>query len=276
MNPDGITIDNRVGAVELAKHLPPSLTRVQRLEFADIAFFGNGPNENDPGGEDIPVPVGIERKALPDFINSMEDGRLAGHQLLGLRSHYQVVYLLIEGNWRAGADGVLEVLGMGGAGTGGAGGRKGKGSGRKTWRPYSYGGRFRMYRDIVNYANSLAIVCGVRVWRTSGIKESAEWILSTYRWWQKPWREHRSHLRFVIGGPASPLNPDNPVALSKPNLMRRIAKELPGIGWEKSKALAAAFPTPMDLVLATESDLLAVPGIGKELAGRIVTALQGG
>lgn len=250
-----ISVDDRVGAVELARYLPQSLVEIKHLEYADAAFLGRGP-------DDFPMTVGVERKTIPDLINSMETGRLSGHQLLGLRSYYQVVYLLLEGPFRASKEGVLEI----------PRGRKGN---RPAWRPAGYGGRAYMVGDITNYINSLAIVCGLHVWRTLDIRESARWILSTYRWWQKVWKDHRSHLRFNIGGPASP--PDGATAeLLRPNLTRRIAKELPHVGWERAKALADAFPTPLELALASEEELESIPGIGSGIASKIVRAFQKG
>lgn len=241
-----IELDDRVGAVELARHLPPKLTRIQRLQFGDARFFGNGPEG--------PVPVGIERKRISDLVSSMQDGRLSGHQMVGMMSRYQVVYLLVEGLWRADPkEGVLQVM------------RRGK------WAPLHHGKRIYMARDIMNYLNTLAVMCGVIVWRSSKPETSAQWIVSTYRWWQKEWKDHKSHIRFQM-----PLPGGMGVSLRKPVLVERIAKELPGVGWERARAMAKVFRTPIDLLLADEKQLLGVPGVGKVLARRIVDAIQKG
>ena len=59
-----LLIDDRIGSAELAKYLallklPIEMTR---LGYGDFAFLGNG-----EGG--VPVPVGIERKTLTDWIH---------------------------------------------------------------------------------------------------------------------------------------------------------------------------------------------------------------
>ena len=240
-----IELDDRVGAVELARHLPPHLTQIQRLQFGDARFFGQGPEG--------PIPVGIERKRIGDLVSSMQDGRLSGHQLVGMLSRYQVVYLLVEGLWRADPkEGVLQVM------------RRGK------WVPLNHGKRLYMARDVGNYLNTLAVMCGVIVWRSSRQESSAQWILSTYRWWQKAWRDHKSHYRFSM-----PLPNGMGVQLRKPHLTERLAKELPGVGWERARALGKRFKTPLDLLLADEKDLREVAGVGKVLARRIVDAIQG-
>jgi len=241
-----IDIDDRIGAVELSKHLPKDLVNVERLKYGDARFFGNGP--------DGPVPVGVERKRIHDLIQSMEDGRLSGHQLVGLVSRYQVVYILVEGIWRTDpVEGVLQTY------------RKG------SWRPLCHGKRAYMTRDIINYLNTLEVLCGVHVWRSDTIQASCHWLLGLYRWWQKDWSEHKSHLRFQTNVPMG-----QSIGLKKPTLLRRILQQLPGVGWERAKTMESHFTSILDLVLADEKELQAIPGIGKKMAKNIRNALQGG
>ena len=61
-----------------------------------------------------------------------------------------------------------------------------------------------------------------------------------------------------------------------PNLVRRVAAQLEGIGWEKSAAVATRFATVLDMVVATEKEWQAVPGVGKTLAARAVQQLTQG
>lgn len=235
-----IEIDDRVGAVELADHLPHNLVKVKRLKYADVWFMGNGPEG--------PVPIGVERKRLNDLLQSMADGRLVGHQLLGMSTRYSVVYLLIEGMWRADPrEGVIQVY------------RKRK------WVPVHHGKRMFMMRDLAAFLNTLSVLCGVRMWRSDTIQASGQWLLGLYRWWQKEWTEHKSHLRFHdIPDPTR-----SGARLVRPSLMQRILKEFPGVGWERAKDLAKAFPTVGSLADATERDLLRVRGVGKVLARQI-------
>lgn len=239
-----LEIDDRIGAVELAPYLPKNLTKVRRLQYADVCWLGNGP--------DGPIPIGVERKRIGDLISSMEDGRLSGHQLVGMQTRYQVLYLLVEGLWRGDPKtGVLQVFKQ------------------RKWVPLKHGTRRYMLRDIANYLSTLTILCGIHVWKSSTIEMSAQWLLATYKWWQKEWKEHKSHLRF-----ATALTPGTAVSLKKPGLVRRIAKELPGVGWERAAELEKHFPTVMDLLMADEGDLRQVAGIGKGLAAQITDALH--
>ena len=81
-----ILVDDRIGAVEIAPLLgSPNVTC--RLEFADFAWSGNGP--------DGQVDIGVERKSLLDLLASMTTGRLSGHQMVGLTAQYDWVYLLV-------------------------------------------------------------------------------------------------------------------------------------------------------------------------------------
>jgi excinuclease UvrABC nuclease subunit len=50
---------------------------------------------------------------------------------------------------------------------------------------------------------------------------------------------------------------------------------LPGVGVERSGAVAAHFPSVKAMVDARAEEWMMVPGIGKTLAARITTALGG-
>jgi ERCC4-type nuclease len=70
--------------------------------------------------------------------------------------------------------------------------------------------------------------------------------------------------------------PPPPAALwLKPSLVRRVATQLEGIGWEKSAAVAAKFSSVLDMIVATEAEWQTIPGIGKGLAARAVRQLLG-
>jgi ERCC4-type nuclease len=60
------------------------------------------------------------------------------------------------------------------------------------------------------------------------------------------------------------------------SLVRRLASELPGIGHDKSIRVEAAFASPLDMMLASESDWAKIDGIGKPMAKRIVEAIHNG
>jgi ERCC4-type nuclease len=245
-----ITVDDRAGSIDLA---PPLRARglpvqVSRLEYGDVRFVGNGP-------DGVPYLVGIEHKQLSDILKCITDGRFAGHQLPGLVESYNVIYLYIEGVYRNDQrTGILQVPGRNGV-----------------WRSASVGTRQFTFRELDNYLNTIELKGGVHVVRTYNQAETADKISNVYKWWTaKEWEEHRAHLAFDEAAETC-----RRAALVRPNLVRRIASELPGIGWEKSIAVARAFATPIDLVAADVEEWEAIPGIGRTMAKRIVEALRG-
>ncbi len=239
-----LKVDPRAGSKDLVLPLhQEGVKPVQEtLPFGDVAFTGCGPG----GGE---VDVCVEYKSLEDLLGCMTSGRLAGHQMPGMQQAYDVNWLLVEGIWRASDAGVIEVY-----------------SGRG-WQPLQIGRRYYMQRDLDAYFMSISQQGGLRIWHTRTLAESARWIARLYRWWQTPWDEHASLQTFNLSGPM--------VGLFKPPFVRRVAKELPGIGWEKSQLVVDAFPSVAQMVYADEKDWRRIHGIGKTIASNAVAALQG-
>jgi len=229
-------VDNRQGSGELAP-LITSPHGLCRLEYADFAFGGNGP--------DGPVDIGIERKSLRDLLSSMTSGRLSGHQLIGITKAYDRVYILVEGVWRVGAkDGLLMSF-----------------AGKGKWKPVTQGRRKFMAREVWNFLQTLQVVCGVWVIQTANKVESARWLDSCYRWWDKPWDRHRSHLQFH--------EPPQVAQLTKPSTVARVASQLEGVGWDKATKIAKRYDRVVDLVHAFTSTLCEIDGIGEKTARAI-------
>lgn len=240
-----LKLDNRVGSGDLAVYFQKWRTPLNlcRLEYGDAAFDGNGP-------EGSTIPVAVEIKRLRDALNCMTGGRFAGHQLPGLLANYRRVWLVIEGIYSTDMD------------TGMLMERRGK-----RLVPVALGAQQFMYRDFNHWLLTMEVKAGVRVRRTSSRLETARFIQSLYSWWTvKTWEEHRSHLAFEDDADSE--------ILIRPNLARRVAAQLPGIGWHKSKNVARRFPTVTEMVCATERDWLEVEGIGKGLARKITQALE--
>jgi ERCC4-type nuclease len=203
--------------------------------------------------------VGVERKRIRDLLNSMESGRLAGHQLRGMFAAYEHVYLLVEGIYRPGTDGVLEE--MVGSTAGAAHGH--------AWRTVRLrGSKAYMYRDVDNYLNSLSTTAPIRVKRSSNLAESAHILSDLYWFWSKEWADHSS-LKVIYDAPP-------PTALLfTPTLVRRVANQLPGIGWERSGAVSHKFTSVIEMVEASVSRWAEIPGIGKGIAAKVYQALRG-
>lgn len=247
-----LTVDDRTGSAELApllrsRGLP---VRIGRLSFGDISFVGNGPDG------DSTIPVGVEVKKIGDVLQCITNGRFAGHQLPGLLKCYDQVWLLIEGKWRPNPrDGILEVMKL---------------SGR--WEPASIGQRRFMYRDLLTWLFTIQTKAGVKVHVSSDWGEATIFISTLYSWWtNKEWEQHRAHL--AINSSGDDRFRDRAL-LVRPTLLRLVAKELPGIGFDKSAAVAAVFGSVEALVSASEVELALVPGVGKKLAQQIWHSLR--
>jgi len=238
-----ILIDNRVGSVELADYMPPSLIKVCRLQFGDAAWVGNGAD-----GESM---VGVERKRIRDFLSSTASGRLSGHQLPGMLNTYNKTYIVLEGIWRPNpTSGVIEV-------------RHGR-----AWRTLANGKRTWGYAELVGMLESMTNHCGVEVWRTSGIEETARWLLATNKWWGKEWEEHKSHKTPHAVAPTAQLTRMSPV--------RRVIMQVEGVGWDRSREVDKRFRSIVDMVNAPKSDWVAIDGIGKVIADKILNTFHNG
>lgn len=238
-----ITIDSRKGSAELLPLFPSGAAQLGFLQYADFAFTGNGPNN-------IPWLVGVERKTIRDLLNSMTGGRFAGHQLIGLLNEYNTVYLIVEGLFRpCPKDGILEIYSKSG------------------WYTLEVGNRTYMMSDIQMWLNTLAVKCGIHCLITRTDIETMRQITALYNWWvRKDFEEHRSHLQPNTGQVA---------VLVRHSIVRRIAAQLTGIGWERAKDIDNHFESVEAMCWCGENEWQEVPGIGKKLATSIINELRG-
>lgn len=237
-----IFVDDRKGSKQLADLVTDGI--LTHLEFGDAFFTGNG--------LDGDVDIGVERKTIGDLVNSVSTGRLGGHQIPGLLETYFRVYLIVEGVWKGNSrTGELEV-------------RKGKG-----WHNLDRGGRRFSYLGLWAYLNTLEVMTGVMIRPTVNISGTASMIEGLYKWWQKPWNKHESHLQMHKSGPPTAL-----MKIGKPSLLRCMAAELPGIGWGRSLAVEKQFPSVEAMVLASEWEWRHVEGIGKITAKNVWEAMR--
>lgn len=232
-----IYVDRRTGSVDLYAPLTQCRVPVEitTLAYGDAAWIGHG-----PGG---PILIGVERKRITDLLQSMQTGRLSGHQLPGLCESYAYRWLLVEGLYREGADGCIEIP---------------RGS---TWEPVRL-----LYTALEHYLTTLQLRGGVYLQRTYTIRESAGWLAALWAWWtKKEWAEHRSHLALHHAADTA--------LFDRPTLTHRMAAELPGID-ETAARVAEHFHTPYEMVTAEEAQWRSIPGIGKVKAARILKALR--
>jgi ERCC4-type nuclease len=241
-----IEIDSRAGSGELIGLFPKGVAKLAHLEYGDMAWVGKG-----EGG--CPIAIGVERKAIHDLVNSMGSGRLQSHQLPGMRNCYQIIYLVVEGIWRPNPhSGIVEIHHS------------------KRWEALAHGKRRWMYAEIEGFLNTLDLKGGVHYRRTGSKEETAQLVTILYNWSNKEWDKHRSHMAIqenTFGGKAR---------FVKPGLVQRMAAQLPGIGWERSTAIADTFSSPEDMVDAPQCVWEGIDGVGKELAERIKRMLREG
>lgn len=245
-----IQIDRRTGSAHLtgllkAMQVPCELTT---LDYGDAAFVGRGP-------DDRPVAVGIEVKRIAELLTDRE--RFTGHQLPGLLANYEAVWLIVQGMWRIGSDGTLEVP-------------HGRNGSRARWSPLAYGGRGFCWRDYAGLLTTLETKAHVRIRQTTGADQTARTIAALYHWWtSKTWEAHRAHLAWYDP-------PEGLVPLVEPPTVARVAHAaVQGIGWRRAHAIAQVFPTVEAMVSATAAEWRLVDGIGTVLAKRMVEALHG-
>lgn len=215
---------------------------VEWREYGDAWFAGQGPKG--------PVQVGVEVKKANDLLNSMADGRLSGHQLPGLLAAYQVVYLLVEGLPRLDDGGGIlleKVVSWPG--------------GRKTILFPPKGNRIG-YSELQRRLCTIENKCAVRVRYSADRRETAQVLIDLAAWWSRPWASHKSHQAFDSQRPERLL-------LVKPTPARSMIKEIPGIGWEKSKAALQHFGTIEAAVTAPIEEWAKIPGIGRPTAQKI-------
>ena len=240
-------VDRRAGSRDLFPQLQMAKVRpleLGDLHYGDVSILGNGP-------EGCPWTIGIEYKKLPDLIQSIDNGRLAGHQLPGMLECYQSCWLLIEGIWQTGRFGEVVVP---------------RNSGWKS----IINGRAQGFsaKSLYGFILTCQIKLGIQVVQCGTSDQTVSWLSAMNRWWtEKEYEEHRAHLAF-----------DNSSALtlvSRPSLVRRVAKELPGIGWGRSGAVAKRFTSVAEMATASQADWQGIEGIGKTTAEKVVRAIDG-
>ena len=240
-----ITIDDRTGSVELHPLFPHGMSEVGRLQFGDMSWLGNGP-------DNTPWMVGVERKTIHDMVSCIKTGRFSGHQLTGLLNTYNTVYLVVEGMFRPNPKtGVLETWRRGG------------------WSAMYHGKQPFLYSMVAGYLASVTNMCGVVVVRTSTDAETVHAVLALYHWWvDKAWEEHSAHQSFYTP-------PRKRTVRVKPPLVAKVASQLDDVEWVRAHRIADRYRSVVDFAHATREELMSIDGIGKVLADRIVKQLTG-
>jgi len=210
------------------------------LPHGDFAFFGYWE-------EGRPISICGERKKTGDLVTCITNsGRYLAQWQSARAAGFERIFLIVEGVFRPGSDGLLEV-------------KRGK-----DWRafyPHIEHRRFYTYLDEV--ANYL----GVQVKLTHNPRETALAVTSLYFMYRQPPEEHNSLKQFYVPPNVAPL-------FGRPSLIRRIAKEFDGIGWDRSRAVEDRFRSVYEMINAGEKEWQAVNGIGKRIAKQTVEDIR--
>jgi ERCC4-type nuclease len=238
-----ILIDSRTGSKELAPFVQrigiPS--QVTHLEYGDACFEGNGPDGR--------MAVGIERKALSDMLNCIDDARYAAHQRPGMLAMYQKSILMIEGVWKPDtATGYLmhciKTL---------------------TWQHLQYRTQMTRYSKLFRYLLTVQLA-GTVVIQSRDLEHTAYNICECFQYFQKKWDDHTSLME------VQKLN--MPSLTGTPSLVRRWASDLEGIGVKYSQEAERIFRKPWELASSNESDWLTIPGVGARTARSIIKQIH--
>jgi ERCC4-type nuclease len=213
------------------------------LVFGDFMFEGKGPHGT--------VSIGIERKRLHDMLHCIDDARLSGHQLVGMKQMYDVRVLLLEGHWKPHEPQGVLMEGF---------------HGGMNWGYCRYRSQRTMYSKLYRYLISVAM-SGVIITHSRDLWHSAFNICEWYHYFQKPWQNHTSFQeiqKIAI-----------PTMHGKPKLVRLWANAIEGIGTKLSQDAERIFRTPLALANADEEDWLRIPGVGVKTAQQIVKEVWG-
>lgn len=219
-----------------------------RLAFGDYAWIGNGPGLKNAAF------IGVERKKLRDLLNCVETGRLTGHQLIGMANAYHYLYVVIEGIWRQGSTGLIEIPKDG-----------------KKWGPLELGSRRFMVSVMDNFTNSLVQQLRVTVVFTPTLDRTCAWISNIYRWWTvKTWDKHTAVKAKNTAKAVPPLMPR-----VKAPLIQRVLLEFNQVGQGKAEKIAHVVGSVEGLAKVTTAELSDIDGIGETLAKSVVKELRG-
>ena len=239
-----LLLDSRVGSRELYGPLVGCCSHtihLTTLVSGDAAWLGQGP-------DDLPVSVCVERKVISDLIASKDSGRLAGTQLVNMANHYEYAYLLVEGLWQPDDQGLLCTW-------------RGK---RKGLQPLAYGARQHTVKEVYAFLNTLAAKCGIMLWRTANLTESAHWVAAMYGWWHTPWDKHKSHRQKAAVGARLQLSG------TRQSRLCRMLQELDGVGLDRAEAIAQEYGTMARLLDTGTPDAVAVIPYGKRKDGVVL------
>lgn len=223
------------------------------LDAGDWAFWGKDPVQ---GG---PIYVGVEGKKMRALLADIKSHRAMAQvekmlkipdrngQVEGI---YDRAWLLVEENlpYRVTEDGFLSFV-------------QGRDrNGQVIWEDTRF-----LFSAYDNFLSGLQ-ERGVRFKVAHGQGEAARELLNLYSYYQKDPDEHDS-----TGAEYKPFTWDG-----RPTLRRKVASQLTGIGFKRSRDVEAVFSTTYEMVMAGVEEWMQAKGIGRPSAERIVKEIREG
>ena len=200
--------------------------------------------------------IAIERKKLGDLAQCINDGRFLFQMQTCKAAGADYLCIILEGRYRRNPeDGLLEIP------VWGFNPRTNRRA--EIWEPIR---PTMMFSRFTQFLWELPFLAGIFVLRSDNVRGTADIILSLYDWFQRP--DHSS-LNQIFKTPTPT------VQLVRPSLVRRIASELPGIGWGRSGVVATHFSTVKSMIEADWKEWASLDGIGKKTAQKVVQSLGG-
>lgn len=228
-----IRVDSRVGSKHLASPLRKHGRKVKlcKLRSADCWFWGNLATGRQR--------VGIELKKFDDLIQSFLSRRFQTKQLPRMLKRYAVVVLIVQGDYREAADGMVE---------------------KGVWWNGGYSWlRARSpltYLEVEGFLWSF-VMCGrVIVVKTRTDKETVRFINMVYGWCQKPWESHRAHKSIVEELRKHGAQPAfyDPWLGQQKGFPQAVAARLPNVNLTKAPKIARAFGSVLAMARARIAD----------------------
>lgn len=235
---------------DLAKALGSMALRIP-IPHGDVIFWGNSDTDV--------IRILVERKKLGDMASCILDGRYLAQAQAARDAGIDVLILIAEGNMRSNPeDGMIDVPVWSIDPT--------TFKRKQVWVPLK---PTISYSRFDQYLTELDYLAGIIVKRSRDVLETAAQIKALWLNFQTPPSKHGSLHQIFESVPLGP------VLLTRPSLVRRMAKELNGIGWSRSAAVAQHFFSIRAMVDATEEEWMTIEGVGKGTAMKVVAALQG-
>lgn len=242
-----LTVDDRAGSAhsgsfDFLRHLKREgvPTRVRRLKFADFALTGNGPSGL--------VRVGIERKTVDEIIGAILDNRFTGTQVPGLLASYDYPILIVEGpSFPDPHSGILMQ------------GRREAGRTRER----------HLWANYVKFQLTLLFKARLIIWPTRSKTETVQFLGALHGWFHKRWSDHKSCYTIDETRPEQAI-------LDERTVKRRIAAQLPGVAWSRSKTVDEYFPSIEAMFAGDVRQWKAALGVkdGTKTARKIVATIR--